>query len=157
MRQSNKHFRQIEQWALKRLTNLSREELILAFDRVFLRVWAKAVLILGKVTLQAVLDRVAHVSSEKYPWLAPNLIYHESMSLAELLQEKSSISDAELKLGLSFFLGEFLTVIGSLTAEIITPQLHAALLDDNSGGGPLSNKIRSNKDTKNPVAKGEKK
>jgi hypothetical protein len=37
------------------------------------------------------------------------------------------VDPIELRRGIRFVLTEFLTVLGNLTAEILTPELHAAL------------------------------
>ena len=90
---------------------------------------------LGEVTLGAIVDRVLYTARERHPSLgglsleATGFVFDEPQS-AEPLD------------GLRFVVIELLSVLGSLTAEILTPALHAALSavtlegrkDDDTGG-----------------------
>lgn len=157
MMQLNSHFRQVELWVEQKLNGLSHGEVIEAFNKAFQRVWGKAELTLGRVTMQAIADRIVHVGHEEYPWLSPIHKSNDGIDLSELTQNINHISDKELRLGLSYVLAEFLRVLGSLTAEIISSKLHAALMEDPGAESSNAENTSKNKDSNSPVAKGGKK
>jgi hypothetical protein len=49
------------------------------------------------------------------------------VNFAEFRQQAGSINNRELKEAIQFVLMELLTVVGNLTAEILTPALHSEL------------------------------
>jgi hypothetical protein len=153
MMQLNSHFRQVEFWVEHKLKDQSRMEVIDAFHKAFQRVWSKAELTLGRVTMLAITDRIVHAGHEKYSWLSPINKNNDGIDLTELAQNTAHISDAELRLGLSSLLGEFLHVLGSLTAEIISFKLHAALMEDPGGESLNAENTSEKKDSNSPVAK----
>lgn len=91
------------------------------FEAVLTGVWRAAHPTLGGITLTAIFDRVLHEAREKYPALAgvrlePPQVRFEVEAGAEDLRE-----------GVRFTLLALLTLIGRLTAEILSPALHGAL------------------------------
>jgi len=90
--------------------------------------WARVKITLGEVTLVAIADRVLSNASEQFPFLSALKIEVSGASpLLELDEQARSVDAVELRRGVRFVLTEFLTVLGNLTAEILTPELHAAL------------------------------
>ncbi len=69
---------------------------------------------LGEVTLSGIAERVLCNASEKFPLLA-------------LRERASAVHDSAVLEGGRFVLVEFLSVMGNLTVEILTPELHAEL------------------------------
>lgn len=132
MIQSKSHSRQVERWVEQELKDRSHEDVIDAFNKALQRVWNRAELTLGRVTMQAIADRIVHVCPGDYPWLAPVVHRDDGIDVSGLLHNTDHISDDELRKGLGFLLAEFLRVLGHLTAEIISPKLHAALFDPSS-------------------------
>ena len=90
---------------------------------------------LGEVTLGAIVDRVLYTARDLHPSLG-------AISLEATGFHFEDPQSAESANGLRFVVIELLTVLGSLTAEILTPALHAALSgvsledrkDDDTGG-----------------------
>jgi hypothetical protein len=89
--------------------------------------WVRAHQTLGNVTLSAIVDRVLYVAAEKYPILAALELTESGIHCQGLHQRAGMLDRGELAEGVRFVMVEFLTVLGNLTAEILTPALHAAL------------------------------
>jgi hypothetical protein len=104
---------------------LRAEQLLDLFDRGVRALWQRAQRALGEVTLTAIADRVIHVASAHHPLLS-GLKIEQGVVRADALHSGSANVD-ELLAAVRFVLVELLTVLGSLTAEILTPALHAEL------------------------------
>ena len=89
-------------------------------------VWKRAVTALGSVTLSAIAERVLHNASERYGFLsAINPRPNGDARWREVLHERlAAVPSRELMEAVRFGLVELLTVIGTLTAEILSPDLH---------------------------------
>ena len=113
--------------------DVSAARLISLFERAAGALWERSQRPLGEVTVAAIVDRVLYNASEKYPSLGTLKIEGTRISFDELRRQgKAGLPD--LRDAIRFVLVEFLTVIGNLTDEILTPGLHAELarvgLDD---------------------------
>jgi hypothetical protein len=108
-------------------SGLTPERLILVFEQGFAVVWRRAQQTLGDVTLAAVLDRVLRDGMKRYPLLSLVGIVPTGLSCDDLHEKARSGSEDEIEEALQFVLVEFLTVLGNLTADILTPSLHAEL------------------------------
>ncbi|WP_129575938.1 MULTISPECIES: hypothetical protein [Sorangium] len=97
------------------------------FERAFSALWRRAHVTLGEVTLGAIVDRVLYYASERYPVLSSLEVNSAGLYCVELQVLAGGLPRDELAEGLRFILVEFLTVLGNLTAEILTPALHAEL------------------------------
>ena len=90
--------------------------------------WSRSKTTLGEVTLTAIADRVLYNATEKFPVLAALKVEETSgINCRDLRPKTGSAPAPEAAAGLQFMLVEFLTVLGHLTAEILTPDLHAEL------------------------------
>jgi hypothetical protein len=126
MQDETDHAGVVHAW-MKRVTDdRPAEALIDAFDEAFNALWRRANQTLGDVTLTAILDRVLHVAAERFPAVA-SLELDAAGIHSGALRERASSNRDELAEGLRFVLDEFLTVLGNLTAQILTPALHAEL------------------------------
>lgn len=125
---------------------LPPDGLLRAFDRAFGALWLRALRTLGDVTLTAIVARVVVHSVEKFPELAPLAVDAAGLRADGLRKRVESSSPGVRAEALGFVLVEFLTVLGYLTAEILTSPLHAELtrvlqsdpdlaLDDERGRG----------------------
>jgi hypothetical protein len=97
-----------------------------AFEVATAALWARARVTLGDVTLTAIFDRVLIVTAQQFPSFAPLRLDPSGRVDASALRERP-VERAELEGGIRFALVELLTVIGNLTADILTPALHAEL------------------------------
>jgi hypothetical protein len=109
------------------------------FRSAFEALWDRAATTLGAATLIAIGERVLHTATTRYAFLSavnprPNGDPRWRQHLHERL---CSVAHAELVEGLRFALIELLTVLGRLTAEILTPELHAAILVANEAEATL--------------------
>jgi hypothetical protein len=128
MTDENEHDACVEAWMRAAAGGgASSEELVRAFDQAFGAMWRRAQLTLGDVTLTAIVDRVLYNAIERFPHLAPLSLEAGGIRCEELLRGAAAVPRQELAAGIRFVLLEFLTVLGNLTAEVLTPALHTAL------------------------------
>jgi hypothetical protein len=107
---------------------LSPEVLLQLFERALGALWARTTTTLGEVTLTAIAERVLYNASEKYPLFSSLEVEPTGgIQCRELRARIGSVRVSELKEGVRFVLVEFLSVLGNLTAEILTPELHSEL------------------------------
>jgi hypothetical protein len=104
-----------------------RDRLPGVLEAGFTALWQRAFLTLGEVTLMAIVDRVIHSAAERYRFLGALRVDATGLDCAALPAAARTAPDGALEEGVRFVLVEFLTVLGNLTAEILTPALHAAL------------------------------
>lgn len=121
------HGAHVDAWMAQASEGLSREQLVVVFGQGFSALWRRAHQTLGEVTLTAIADRVLYNATEKYPVLSGLALEGAGLRCEELRDRAASLPAEELTAGLRFVLVEFLTVLGNLTAEILTPVLHAEL------------------------------
>jgi hypothetical protein len=104
-----------------------------AFEEAFRALWGRAHQTLGEVTLVAIVDRVLYTAAERHPVLSSLSVGSAGLSCQALRGRADSLPPGELTLPIRFVLVELLRVLGALTADILTPALHAAL---SSAGAP---------------------
>lgn len=98
------------------------------FEAAVDALWLRTSTTLGEVTLFAITDRVLHNAANRYPFLASLKLDAEGgIEFGELREQAASLRAAELAVGMRFVLLELLTVIGNLTAEVLTDELHREL------------------------------
>ena len=90
--------------------------------------WARANATLGDVTMTVIARRVLHVGVARFPVLRPLALKTAPARLLELDATPLRGADpADVAAAVAFVLTELLTVIGTLTGEVLTPALHAEL------------------------------
>ncbi|HEY0475997.1 MAG TPA: hypothetical protein VGD37_00650 [Kofleriaceae bacterium] len=129
------HSAVVDAWIQRTIENGSSFEVVDLFGAALEALWTRAVMALGSVTLTAIVERVLGTAAGRYPFLSvinprPNGDARWRQQLAERL---TSVPRLALVEGLRFALIELLTVIGRLTAEILSPELHAAIMEVASG------------------------
>jgi hypothetical protein len=111
----------VEAWLEEQAGGLSTAQLVRLFDRALRALWQRTERPLGDVTLRAIADRVLHTASPPTTRATLRLgpdgieLVHGAGSPEELIEV------------VRVFLVEFLTVLGNLTADILTPALHQEL------------------------------
>ncbi len=125
---AHEHSACVNAWMEGAAKGLPLERLLRVFERGFAALWGRANQTLGDVTLMAIADRVLHVATEQYPFLSALQVEATGLGFQEIREHVSSLPRDEFETGIRFVLVEFLTVLGNLTAEILTPALHSALL-----------------------------
>jgi hypothetical protein len=120
----------VEAWLRRVAPNaksLPSARLISLFDRAMDALWQRAVTTLGEVTLAAIVDRVLYTASEQHRFLSTLKVVETGVSFDVLRKEGAVPRDVDLAGVVSFVLAEFLTVLGNLTDQILTPALHGEL------------------------------
>jgi len=140
---AHEHSACVTAWMEQATNGLPPERLLQAFEQGFAALWGRAKRTLADVTLMAILDRVLYVAAEQYPFLTALKVDANGLRCQELQARADSLEHDQLMEAIRFVLVEFLTVLGNLTAEILTPALHAELLTVAlSEGGPHENGSR---------------
>jgi hypothetical protein len=117
----------VNAWMDRVTKDLPPERLLNAFEHGFAALWRRAHQTLGDVTLTAIVDRVLFTAAEQYPFVASLKIEATGLRSHELDERAGSLQRDEVVEGVRFVLVEVLTVLGNLTAEILTPALHEEL------------------------------
>jgi hypothetical protein len=118
----------VDAWLEGSATGLPPEALLRLFEVALDAVWIRTNTTLGEVTLTAIGERVLHNASEQFSLLSSLKIEPtRGIQCRELRVRIGSVDAVELRGAIRFVLVELLTVIGNLTAEILTPALHAEI------------------------------
>jgi hypothetical protein len=127
MRDEGGHGATVDEW-LARADGPTSSQLLQHFELAFHALWARTKTTLGEVTLTAITERVLHAARAKYPCFATAVVDPAvGVSCGGLRESIGTLPPGELRQGIRFVLVEFLVVLGNLTAEILTPELHAEL------------------------------
>ena len=92
-----------------------------------LALWHRARRTLGELTLVTIVDRVLGTAAGKHPVVAAVRLQAGELSWDELRTRAASLPDGLAREALRELLVDWLTVVGNLTAEILTPALHETL------------------------------
>lgn len=123
----------VQAWLDRAPRDLTPEQRLSAFEQAFGALWQRAGTTLGDVTLTAIADRVLQDARERFPALASVRVDVEGIECEELRARAASLDGDEMLNAARLVLVEFLTVLGNLTAEILTPALHAELASVTTG------------------------
>ncbi|MDC0681740.1 hypothetical protein [Sorangium atrum] len=127
MRDANEHSACVDAWMDRAAQGAPPDRLVQLFERAFNALWRRAHVTLGEVTLGAIVDRVLYYACERYPVLSSLRMESAGICCVALQERAGGVRRDQIEEGLRFILVEFLTVLGNLTAEILTPALHAEL------------------------------
>ncbi len=127
MKAESDHSACVNAWLERSAKTLPTEPLIALFERGFSAIWKRAHRTLGEVTLTAILDRVMYTAAEQFPMLAALAIEPSGLRCQALRDNASDLDREELAEAVAFVLVEFLTVLGNLTSDILSPALHKEL------------------------------
>lgn len=125
----NQHAAVVDAWLERSAKDLSPELRLRLFDAVLGALWNRIITTLGEATLTAVAERMLSDAAGAFPFFA-NLTVEPAhgFQCGRLREQIDTVPVAELNAAFRFVIVEFLTVLGRLTAEILTPELHAELL-----------------------------
>jgi hypothetical protein len=118
----------VDAWLDRAGRGLPVDLLLQAFQEAFDALWRRAHLTLGDVTLMAIVDRVLCNTAERFPELSSLRVEPAGLWTQALRDRAERLKVDELLDGIRFVLVEFLTVLGSLTAEILSRALQAELV-----------------------------
>jgi len=128
MSEHPEHAKLVDAWIGRLSEDLPPQRQVAAFERGFTAVCRRAQRTLGEVTVSAIVDRVLHDASARFPLLA--ILKAEAdagVRFGELRQSVKPEDIRQLREGMRAALILFLTVLGNLTADILTPALHREL------------------------------
>jgi hypothetical protein len=117
----------VDAWMVRIGRGLPPERLVRIFEHALAAIWQRCRVTLGEVTLGAIVDRVLHHASEKFPVLAPLEVEPTGVGFDHLRENARTLDRDQLAEGIRFVLVHFLGLLGTLTAEVLTPALHAEL------------------------------
>jgi hypothetical protein len=118
----------VDAWLERSAKGLSPEGLLRLFEAALGALWIRTKITLGEVTLSAIAERVLYASSEKFSLLwSLKVEPADGFQFRELSEQIGSVQPSELREPLRSVLVELLTVLGNLTAEILTHELHAEI------------------------------
>jgi len=126
MMDGNEHRDRVDAWLRRAPDELSPEQHLRRFELTFGAILLRAHQTLGEVTLIAIADRVFSVASEQFPVVSDLEVEATCIRRRQPLRPHHLQHD-QVVLATRFVLVEFLTVLGNLTAEILTPALHGEL------------------------------
>jgi len=124
--QANEHRACVEAW-LARTVELPIDRLPATFAAALNAVWRRAHRTLGEVTLAAIIERVLTTTGDGRPAVQLLEMGPDGLRVEGLRAPARELSRDELIDAAREVLVGLLTVLGSLTAEILTPALHAEL------------------------------
>ena len=128
MPDATSHEAHVDAWLKRTAKDLSPEVLLQLFETALGALWARTTTTLGEVTLTAIAERVLYNASEKFPLFSSLEVEPTGgIQFRALRARIGSVRASELNDAVRFVLVEFLTVLGNLTAEILTPELHSEL------------------------------
>jgi hypothetical protein len=117
----------VNAWMERCAKELPPERLIQLFGQGFAAMWRRAHRTLGDVTLTAIADRVLHRAAEQFPTFSSLKVDVTGLQCDALRESAGGLQHDQLEEGARFVLVEFLTVLGNLTADVLTPALHSEL------------------------------
>lgn len=120
------HIKYVDEW-MKRAAGVSQGELAELFEKAMTALWHRTYSALGDITVAAIMDRVLYNAAERYSVLSSLKLDASGVNFTDFRQRADSINNPELGEAIRFVLVELLTVVGNLTAEILTPVLHSEL------------------------------
>jgi hypothetical protein len=122
------HERCVDAWLARVASGVDRDAHVDLLEAALAALWARANVTLGEVTLTAIVDRVLYNAGERFPALASLELDDTGEISCEGLRAAPEEAPADtLREAMRFALVELLTVLGNLTADILTPELHAEL------------------------------
>ncbi len=124
---SQDHEDRVDAWIGRETDALSADLLVELLERGLDALWKRAVQPLGEITLTAIAGRVLYTAAERYPSLVGLSILPTGIRCQALRERAAEVPREELLHAIRFVLIELLTVLGNLTANILTPALHAEL------------------------------
>lgn len=124
------HAQVVDTWLARAAAPRSTRSLLRTFETTLCALWSRAIGTLGAVTMNAVADRVLANAVDRFPCfgaLHPSVAGPLRCYELRLQSRLGRASFGELVLGIRSTMIELLSLLASLTADILTPELHAEL------------------------------
>jgi len=124
------HVKAVDAWLVRATVSSSTRGMLRTFEAALSGIWLRAVRTLGRVTLDAVAHRVLANAVDRFPFLGAlqplpsGQIHCNDLHLETRLV---AVPYGDLVRSMRSVLIELLSLLSSLTADILTPELHAEL------------------------------
>jgi hypothetical protein len=109
------------------LRGMSKDQQLNLYEQVLDAIWKRTHKSLGEITLLAIVDRVLLNNIDRFPHLSVVKLESSGLVFTELRRKLDPLESELLCTSLRQLVLELLTVLGNLTAEILTPGLHAQI------------------------------
>ena len=123
--QRDAHIKLIKDWENSNANGLNSDQQLRLLEKAIRAIELRAGTTLSVVTLTLILDRVLHESQDKFPLLSQAFIESNRLSFEKMHNHQKS---EHLLEPIRYVLIELLTVLGRITADILTTPLHKELL-----------------------------
>ncbi len=123
----SQHATRVDDWLRELPKDLTLDELMSRFEVMFGALWRRAHQTLGEVTLTAILDRVLFLARDTHPLVAELEIGRNGVSCRKLFGRSREFESQQVVSAMRYVTIQFLRLLGNLTAEILTPALHAQI------------------------------
>ena len=152
------HSECVDAWLEQSAHDLPPGSLLQLFEAALGALWVSTSATLGEITITAIVDRALHNATQNFPFFSSLTVEPDrGIHYLELRKQIDSVPAPELREGIRFVLVEFLTVLGNLTAEILTPELHSELSKITvAGAGPPGNEAPGERDFRQIRGRGRK-
>jgi len=139
MDDQGRHAMCVDAWLERFAAGLSVLELRGRVEAAFGALWTRTQKTLGEVTLAAIGGRVLCTAVEAFPFVSSFEVGPTRGTVLAGSHGPFPLPlQPQMRAGVRFLLVEFLSVIGNLTAEILTPELHAELMGIAVAPKPMS-------------------
>ena len=137
------HAKYVNAWMEQEAKDVPVTSLLGLFEAAWGALWVRAEGAVGEIVLKSIAELVRGASVKQYPFLSPLRLESVDVSCKALLESSPGLEKSELHNGLRFVLVEFITVIGDLTDQILTPGLYQELSRIAKGESRSPNKQES--------------
>ena len=118
----------VADWLGKNSQNATSESLGDLFCTGFNAIWQRARRTIGVITLTAIGDRALRFTTDRYPPLEFVTLEQDGIQCDDFRAKTAGLPPEELTAAIGYALTQFLTILGGMTSEILSPALHAELL-----------------------------
>lgn len=122
------HLLIVKQWDADNATDLQAQDLVTLYALAFHVLCERTLATLSSITVQVVIERVLHEGATHFEVLANVRTQEDGFNFSGLIENHKNYSAADIRSALQNLLSELLSVIGNITAEILTKSLHAELM-----------------------------
>ena len=127
MEELNDHGALVERWLEQAMKSVPPGGRSACLEVALGALWRRARRTLGEVTLGAVTSRVLFFAATKYPFLPKAAVGADGVRFEAAEKAFAAVEEETAVEAFRFVLVEFLSVLGNLTDEVITPSLHSEL------------------------------
>ena len=121
------HAKKVDEWISKSVVGLNHADQAQVFASAILALENRILLTLSSITWKAILERALFQSSERYPLLSEIKIETHGISIVGILPNLQSEQTNQLIDSFRFFIIEIITIVGNLTAEVLSEPLYRVL------------------------------